>query len=71
VQEAAAANPEQANMIANLDSGEQLLELNYGAQVTPWLLLRPDVQYIIEPGAFYGKSRGNALVAGLQVNATF
>lgn len=71
VQEAAAATPEQANMIANLDSGEQLLELNYGAQVTPWLLLRPDVQYIIEPGAFYGKSRGNALVAGLQVKATF
>ena len=58
-------------MIANLDSGEQLLELNYGAQVTPWLLLRPDLQYIIEPGAFYGAKRSNALVAGLQVKATF
>ncbi|MFP3517966.1 carbohydrate porin [Pseudomonas sp. SIMBA_077] len=71
VQEAAAATPEQANMIAHLDSGEQLLELNYSAQVTPWLMLRPDVQYVIEPGAFYGKSRGNALVAGVQVKATF
>ena len=71
VQEAAASSPEQADMIAGLDSGEQLLELNYGAQVTPWLLLRPDLQYIIEPGAFYGASRSNALVAGLQVKATF
>ena len=71
VQEAAASTPEQADMIASLDSGEQLLELNYGAQVTPWLLVRPDVQYIIEPGAFYGKSRGNALVAGVQIKATF
>ena len=71
VQEAAASSPEQADMIASLDSGEQLLELNYGAQVTPWLLLRPDLQYIIEPGAFYGAKRSNALVAGLQVKATF
>ena len=71
MQEAAASSPEQADMIASLDSGEQLLELNYGAQVTPWLLLRPDLQYIIEPGAFYGAKRSNALVAGLQVKATF
>jgi porin len=48
-----------------------MLELNYGAQVTPWLLLRPDLQYYIEPGAFSGKKRDNALAAGLQVKATF
>ncbi|MGH2291285.1 MULTISPECIES: carbohydrate porin [Pseudomonas] len=71
VQEAAVAYPDDTAVITGLDSGEQVLELNYGAQVTPWLLLRPDVQYYIEPGAFFGKQRGNALAAGLQVKMTF
>lgn len=71
VQEAAAAYSDDTAVITGLDSGEQVLELNYGAQVTPWLLLRPDVQYYIEPGAFFGKQRGNALAAGLQVKMTF
>ncbi|KAF1066856.1 MAG: Porin B [Pseudomonas citronellolis] len=55
----------------NLDSGEQLIELSYGYQAAPWLILRPDLQYIIEPGAFSGTSIDNALVLGLQVKATF
>ncbi|MBA6104636.1 MULTISPECIES: carbohydrate porin [Pseudomonas] len=71
VQEAAAASAEQSAVISSLNSGEQVLELNYGAQVTPWLLLRPDLQYYIEPGAFFGEQRSNALVAGLQVKMTF
>lgn len=71
VQEAAAANAEAADSISNLDSGEQLLELSYGAQVTPWLTVRPDVQYVMEPGAFYGVKRDNALLLGVQVKATF
>ncbi|WP_338745873.1 carbohydrate porin [Pseudomonas putida] len=70
-QEAAAAPTEDFTVVAGLDSGEQVLELNYGAQVTPWLLLRPDLQYYIEPGAFFGKQRGNALAAGLQIKMTF
>lgn len=71
LQEAGAINLETSDMIASLDHGEQVLELNYGAQVTPWLLLRPDLQYYIEPGAFFGKKRSNALALGLQVKATF
>lgn len=71
VQEAAASNPGEYDMIAGLDNGEQMLELNYGAQVAPWLMVRPDLQYYIEPGAFFGKKRGNALAAGLQIKATF
>jgi porin len=55
----------------DIDSAEQLIELSYGYQATPWLNLRPDVQYIIEPGAFSGKDIDNALVVGLQVKATF
>jgi porin len=52
-----------------LDSAEQLIELGYGYQATPWLTLRPNVQYIIEPGAFSGQDIDNALVLGLQVKA--
>ncbi|MOA33747.1 Porin B precursor [compost metagenome] len=54
-----------------IDSAEQLIELSYGYQATAWLNLRPDVQYIIEPGAFSGKAIDDALVVGLQVKATF
>ena len=50
----------------DLSSGEGLVEMTYGAQVTPWLVLRPSVQYILEPGAFYGTDLDNALVFGLQ-----
>lgn len=53
-----------------LDNAERLVELSYGYQATPWLLLRPDVQYIIEPGTFSGQNIDNALVFGLQVKAT-
>ncbi len=61
----------QANGTAfpNLDSAEQLIELGYGYQATAWLTLRPNLQYIIEPGAFSGQDIDNALVFGLQVKA--
>jgi porin len=68
VQEDAAFN---AGQDFPTDSAEQLIELSYGYQATPWLNLRPDVQYIIEPGAFSGQDIDNALVLGLQVKATF
>ena len=55
----------------NLNNAEQLIELSYGYQATPWLTLRPDVQYILEPGAFSGENIDNALVLGLQVKAVF
>jgi porin len=55
----------------DLNNAEQLIELSYGYQATPWLTLRPDVQYIIEPGAFSGDNIDNALVLGLQVKAVF
>jgi len=43
-------------MIANLDNGEQMLELNYGAQVTPWLLLRPICSTTSSPARFPAKT---------------
>ncbi|EIK93625.1 carbohydrate-selective porin OprB [Pseudomonas sp. M47T1] len=68
---AAASTAAAADDISNLDSGEQLIELSYTAQVTKWLTVRPDVQYIKEPGAFYGVNTQNALMAGVQIKAAF
>ncbi len=30
---------------------EELLELTYQAQATPWLIVQPDLQYVVHPGA--------------------
>jgi porin len=49
-------------------TSETALELNYTAQVNKWLILTPDVQYIINP-----KGLGtiqNALVIGMQIAIT-
>ena len=48
---------------------ETVLEVNYGAKIAPWLTLRPNLQYIIRPGAT-GAVR-NALVLGLYTQVTF
>ena len=29
---------------------EELIELTYQAQATPWLILQPDMQFIVNPG---------------------
>jgi porin len=34
-----------------VQSAETVIEINYGAAITPWLELRPGLQYIIDPGA--------------------
>jgi porin len=48
---------------------EAVVELTYRAQVTPWLSIQPDVQWIIHPG---GSSKiDNALVVGLRAAITF
>lgn len=71
VQEQAAANLAEADGIDNLDGGEQLVEVSYGARIQPWLVVRPSVQYVVEPGAFYGQKRDNALLAGVQLKVAF
>src|SRR6185437_15365039 len=50
---------------------ETVLELNYLAQVTPWLTVQPDIQYIVHPGGLVpnpsdpnGGTTGDALVLG-------
>lgn len=46
------------------DSHETSIELTYRTQVTDWLRIQPDVQYIVNPGGDPGLK--NALVIGLR-----
>ncbi|MDE1169414.1 MAG: carbohydrate porin [Pseudomonas sp.] len=45
------------------------IELNYGIQVTQWLNVRPNLQYVAHPGGV--REVQNAVVAGLQVQSQF
>ena len=47
-----------------VEKRETALELTYRAQVTPWLAVQPDVQYVINPGV--DPALKNALVVGLR-----
>ena len=60
-----------AERVNGLDIGEQLVEMTYTLQATPWLSVRPSVQYIKEPGAFSNKEIKDTWVAGVQVKVKF
>jgi len=49
--------------------GEMVLEATYQAQITPWLAIQPDLQFIINPGGT--RDFGNALVVGGRLAVTF
>ena len=51
------------------EDAEYNIELNYSHYVTPWLMLRPVVQYVIQPGAT--DQVDNALVLGLTTKVIF
>jgi porin len=48
---------------------ETVVELDSGARIAPWLLLRPNLQYINQPGGT--GDRGDALVVGLYTQIIF
>lgn len=48
---------------------EGVLEMVYGFQATPWLLIHPNVQYVMDPGTFAYKHTPNAWAFGLQIKA--
>ena len=48
---------------------ETIYEIDYGVQVTPWFLLRPDLQYIQRPGGT--GAIPNAFVLGLTATVDF
>lgn len=57
-------------------SAETFIEATYQAQITPWLQLQPDFQYVMSPGGgvanpITGKKLGNEVVVGIRSNITF
>jgi porin len=54
-----------------LELGENIVELAYGLQATPWMQIHPNVQFIGNPGAFSFKHVPNAWVFGTHVGITF
>jgi porin len=48
---------------------EMVLEATYQAQITPWLIIQPDLQFIIHPGGT--RDFGNAFVVGARAAITF
>lgn len=50
-------------------SAEYNIELNYSHNPTKWLMIRPSVQYVVNPGAT--NNVDNALVLGLSSKVTF
>jgi porin len=50
------------------DDAETAVELFYKAQITPWLSLKPDIQYISNPG---GAGLDDAWVATLRLELVF
>jgi len=54
---------------ANPIGAEMVIEFTYQAEITPWLIVQPDLQYIINPGGT--SDLGNALVIGGRAAITF
>jgi porin len=52
-----------------IQSYESVVEVDYGAQITPWFKLRPNLQYVIHPGGT--GSIPDTLVTGLYAQVTF
>ncbi|MGH8038207.1 MAG: carbohydrate porin [Stenotrophomonas sp.] len=55
----------------HLSQAEELFELSYSVQVNPWLMIRPDLQYIVNPGTFAYTGTDNAWAFGVQAKVIF
>jgi porin len=51
------------------DATETALELTYRARLSDWLVVQPDLQYIVNPGV--DPDIDNALVVGMRFEVTF
>lgn len=57
--------------LTNLSVGEGVLEAGYGFEASPWLLIHPNVQYVMNPGTFSYKHYPNAWVIGVETRLIF
>ena len=62
---------QQEALDPSLYHGETDMELGYGLSLAPWLMINPNVQYMIHPGAFTYTQGKNALVVGVQAKVLF
>jgi carbohydrate-selective porin OprB len=61
----------QPNLGASPGSGEFIVEGFYNFQVTPWLGVQPDVQFINQPSSVPGQSVPNAVVLTVRITMSF
>ena len=66
---AAAFTSDAYRLSSGAGRSEIAVELTYRAQIADWLIVQPDVQYIINPGAARGVP--NALALGLRTELTY
>lgn len=60
----------EAATLAGSNRGlEMIFEASYQAQISPWLAVQPDLQYILQPGG--STAIPNALVIGISVDIDF
>ncbi|WP_158914739.1 carbohydrate porin [Caulobacter sp. S45] len=52
-------------------SAEQYFDISYKFQITPWLFITPDVQYLEDPGTFTAQKFKNATVIGGATGVAF
>lgn len=71
-------NVAQTGNYSPVQGNENHLELTYQAQVTPWLVMQPDFQYVWHPsggvrdyGVSYNRHVGNEAIFGLHGSITF
>jgi len=71
IQKESAALEAEGVLNPNLALGENIVEIAYGLQVTPWMAIHTNVQYIGNPGAFTFKHIRNAWVFGMHIGLVF
>jgi porin len=59
----------QAGVAATIQDYELVFEWNYAIQIARWLVLQPDVQYVVRPDG--SSAIPNALVVGFQLSVNF
>jgi porin len=67
--EGAHASSKYRNSVGTADASTTAFELAYNDNLTPWLAVQPDVQYIVNPGV--DPMLKNALVVGARFTAKF
>lgn len=63
--------PDNPSITTSPGKGELVLESFYNVQVTPWLGLQPDVQYINQPSDVPGSGVSDAVILTLRVTINF